>query len=69
MRVVQKSQMEIGEVDISAIKFNAKSRDDIPRILRGLQHLYLNLPLRRALFDLLQTRMHRRWTSALAAPA
>ena len=36
MRVVQNPQMQIGEVDISQIKFDPKSRDDIPRILRGL---------------------------------
>ena len=54
MRVVQKTQMAIGEVDVSTIKFDLKSRDDMPRILRGLQHLYLNLPLRNAIFTLLQ---------------
>ena len=36
MRVVQKQQMQIGEVDISKMKFDHKSRDDIPKILRGL---------------------------------
>ena len=36
MRVVQNPQMQIGEVDISQIKFDPKSRDDIPRILRGV---------------------------------
>ena len=34
MRSVQNPQMQIGEVDISQIKFDPKSRDDIPRILR-----------------------------------
>ena len=43
MRVVQNSQMQIGEVDISQIKFDLKSRDDVPKILKGLQHLYMNL--------------------------
>lgn len=46
MRVVQNPQMTIGEVDISQIKFDLKSRDDIPKILRGLQHLYMDIPLR-----------------------
>ena len=53
MRVVQNSQMQIGEVDISQIKFDPKSRDDIPTILKGLQHLYVNLPLREKIFALL----------------
>ena len=50
MRVVQNIQMQIGEVDVSKIKFDLKSRDDIPKILRGLQHLYVNVGLRTKLF-------------------
>ena len=54
MRVVQNIQMQIGEVDVSKIKFDLKSRDDIPKILRGLQHLYIDLALRTRLFALLE---------------
>jgi transposase, IS5 family len=54
MRVVQNLQMQIGEVDVSKIKFDLKSRDDIPKVLRGLQHLYINLPLRTRLFAFLE---------------
>jgi transposase, IS5 family len=57
MRVVQNPQMQIGEVDISQIKFDPKSRDDIPKILKGLQHLYVNLPLRTQIFHLLETEI------------
>ena len=57
MRVVQNPQMQLGEIDISQIKFNLKSRDDIPKILRGLQHLYMNLPLREKIFSLLEDRI------------
>lgn len=57
MRVVQNSQMQIGEVDISAITFDRRSRDDIPKILRGLQHIYTDLPLREALFQLLEAKI------------
>jgi hypothetical protein len=46
--------MQIGEVDVSKVKFDLKSRDDIPKILRGLQHLYIDLPLRTKLFALLE---------------
>lgn len=53
MRVVQAIQMEIGEIDVSQIKFDLKSRDDIPKILRGLQHLYLDVALRQKVFALL----------------
>ena len=57
MRVVQNIQMQIGEVDVSKVKFDLKSRDDIPKILRGLQHLYMDLPLRAKLFALLEKHM------------
>jgi len=55
MRALQNPQMQIGEVDISQIKFDAKSRDDIPKILKGLQHLYVNIPLRTQIFQMLET--------------
>jgi hypothetical protein len=54
MRAVQNAQMQIGEVDISRIKFDPRSRDDIPKILKGLQHLYVNLELREKIFELLE---------------
>ncbi len=57
MRVVRNAQMQIGEVDISQIQFDPKSRDDIPRILRGLQHLYMNLALREEIFRLLEEKI------------
>ena len=57
MRVAQSSQMQIGEVDISQIKFDPKSRDDISKILQGLQHLYVNLALREKIFDLLEAEI------------
>ena len=49
--------MQIGEVDVSQIKFDLKSRDDIPKILRGLQHLYMDLALREKVFALLEERI------------
>jgi transposase, IS5 family len=57
MRVVQNPQMQIGEVDISAITFDRRCRDDIPKILRGLQHIYTDLPLRERLFQLLEAKI------------
>ena len=57
MRVVQNEQMKIGEVDISKINFNPKSRDDIPKILRGLQHIYTTETIRTRIFDLLESRV------------
>ena len=57
MRVVQNVQMQIGEVDVSKVKFDLKSRDDIPKILRGLQNLYTTVPLRSKLFELLEAQL------------
>lgn len=54
MRVIKNPQMQIGEVDISQIKFDPKSRDDIPQLLKGLQYLYTNIPLREEVFNLLE---------------
>lgn len=57
MRVVQNEQMTIGEVDISKINFNYKSRDDIPKILKGLQFIYTHVELRTAIFQLLERQV------------
>jgi len=57
MRAMQNPQMQIGEVDISQIKFDAKSRDDIPKILKGLQHLYMDIQLRAQIFQLLEAEI------------
>lgn len=38
--------MKLGAIAISEIKFNLKSRDDIPPLLLDLQHIYTNLDLR-----------------------
>lgn len=46
--------MQIGEIDVSEIKFDLRSRDDIPKVLCGLQHLYMNEPLRQKVFALLE---------------
>ena len=48
------SVMQFGEVDISTISFDPKSRDDIPQILRGLQYIYATLEVRREVFEILE---------------
>jgi IS5 family transposase len=57
MRQTINPQLQFGQVDISTIEFNPKSRDDIPRILRGLQYIYATLDLRTAIFELLEKEM------------
>ena len=54
MRQVINKQYEFGQVDISKIKFNPKSRDDIPKILRGLQYVYVTATIREPIFKLLE---------------
>lgn len=54
MRIVEAPQMSFGEIDISMIKLNPKSRDDIPAILAGLQHIYTTPELHKSIFDILQ---------------
>jgi hypothetical protein len=54
MRQVINPQLQFGEVDIGAIALDPKSRDDIPQLLRGLQHIYTNPALRARVFAILQ---------------
>lgn len=68
MRVVQNEQMTIGEVDIAKIRFNDKSRDDIPKILKGLQFVYTNVALRIAIFQLLERQVAPRVSKTNGRP-
>ena len=54
MRKVIKSQMQIGETDISNLEFDLKSQDEIPQLLMGLQHSYNHKPTRTKVFQLLK---------------
>lgn len=54
MRIIQNPQLQFGQVDISRIELDPKSRDDIPLILKGLQYIYVNRAIREAIFELLE---------------
>ncbi len=54
MRKIIQSQMKIGEVDISQITFDLRCRDEIPKLLMGLQYLYCTAELRKKVFEILQ---------------
>ena len=60
MRCVQNPQMALGQIPIADIQFDASSRDDIPAVLRGLQHLYCDDELRQQVFDLLEQQLLQR---------
>lgn len=53
MRKVMKAQMKLGEVDVSNVQLDMKSRDDIPRVLMGIKAVYADPQARRELFDVL----------------
>ena len=57
MRHTLSPQLQLGEHDVSTIKFDALSRDDIPQLIRGLQHLYDDKEDRDAVLDLLKENM------------
>ncbi len=54
MRKVMEPQMTIGEVSIPDIEFDLRSRDEIPKVLIGLQELYCDRTLRKELFEALK---------------
>ena len=54
MRKVIDIQMKFGEVDISKIEFDPRSRDEIPKLLMGLQEIYCNRKVRDKVFTVLR---------------
>ena len=53
MREVHRSQFQLGQVPVEKVWINPKSRDDIPAVLKGLQHIWCDEALRARLFVLL----------------
>lgn len=58
MRRLFDPQLSIGATPIENIKFNSKSRDDIPQILRGLQHIWMRPETRDAVLQLLDQKIN-----------
>jgi len=54
MRQSFNPQLELGATPIEEIRFNPRSRDDIPQLLRGLQYIYATPATREAVFEVLQ---------------
>lgn len=54
MRKVENPQMMLGETDISMIKFDVRSRDEIPKLLTGLQYIYCKPEIRKKVFEILE---------------
>ena len=54
MRKTIDPQIKMGEVDISQIEFDLRSRDEIPKLLMGLQHIYITPEIRKPVFQVLE---------------
>ncbi len=68
MRIVKKAQLHFGEVNIADIKFDTRSRDDIPAILRGLQYIYTTHDIREKVFDTLEKTLDPRINTSTGRP-
>ena len=54
MRKVTDMQLKIGETAIEDIEFDLNSRDEIPKVLIGLQHIFSDKEIREAVFNILE---------------
>ena len=54
MRKVIQPQRKLGQIDISKIEIDLRCRDEIPKVLLGLQHIYCNPEIREKVFKLLE---------------
>ncbi len=51
MRKIIEEQMQFGQINIADIKFDPKSRDEIPQLLMGLQYIYCTPEIRKQVFN------------------
>lgn len=54
MRKVTQAQRKLGQVDISKIEIDLRSRDEMPKILLGLQYIYCTDEIREEVFKILE---------------
>lgn len=54
MRKIIDPQIKLGQVDISKIEFDLRSRDEIPKLLMGLQYIYCTPEIREEVFRILE---------------
>jgi hypothetical protein len=60
MRKVIDLQLEFWKKDIADIQFDLQSRDEIPKLLLGLQHIYCTRKIREAVFKVLNRIVPRK---------
>ncbi len=54
MKKIFNEQPKLGAIDISKIKIDLNSRDEVPRVLLALQFMYTNMDLRHQVFNILE---------------
>ena len=69
MKFVQNPQIALGTIPIADIELDPRSRDDIPAVLKGIQHLYCDDELREQVFALLQEHLLQSGGEAAEAAA
>ena len=60
MRKIIDLQMEFWKKDIDDIEFDLQSRDEIPKLLMGLQYIYRTACIREKVFNILKTIVPRK---------
>ncbi|NYZ64915.1 ISNCY family transposase, partial [Endozoicomonas sp. SM1973] len=68
MRQVQNPQLQFGQTDITEIKFDPKSRDDVPQLLKGLQYIYITPEVREQVFTILEESIVGKTNPRLGRP-
>jgi len=68
MRIVKLQQIQLGEIDIADIKIDARSRDDIPAILRGLQFIFTTETIKKKVFACLENMLGNKIDTNIGRP-
>ncbi len=68
MRKTFEPQMTFGQTPIDQIKIDMRARDEIPKLLLGLQHIYCNKELRDKVFAVLKTMVPKNVDSKNGRP-
>lgn len=54
MRHIQHQQIKLGELAVAKIQLDGRSRDEIPKLLMGLKHIYCTPEIRQQVFSILE---------------
>jgi len=61
-------QLKFGDVDISEIQFDQKCRDELPRILQGLQYIFVTSSIRKEVFSKLESLIPEKTSKTRGRP-